>query len=239
MKLIKRHDRCGTGRGHRRSSWNRIESDGCEFAGRSMRRPLLAVIPMMMLVAATTFTVGCGGSSDGIEFLADAPSQTSTVTDFSKLKFSDRLGNPKPLAEWFDEDYLVIVITRGYDNAICLYCASQTSKWAQRYGELAAYNADLAVVFPTVDSVGEVRIEDMEAKIRGGDVPNASIPYPILVDFDLNSVDELGLRAELSKPATYIINRDGEVVYAYVGKSIADRPGVDAVLDQLRRLSRS
>ena len=63
------------------------------------------------------------------------------------------------------------------------------------------------------------------------------IPYPILLDINLSSVDQLGIRSDLAKPSTYIIDREGRVRFAYVGESIADRPTVDSILKQLSKLS--
>ena len=77
---------------------------------------------------------------------------------------------------------------------------------------------------------------ELNKRIRGGEIPNESIPYPVLLDINLTGVDQLGIRAELAKPSTYIIDREGRVRFAYVGESIADRPTVDSVLKQLAQL---
>lgn len=183
------------------------------------------------------FATGCELSTERNPVaLDDTQSNPTGITDLSKLRFTTADGDELAITDLFDTDYLVLVITRGFKGSICLFCSTQTSKWARRYNELAAHNADLAVVFPTLDPAGSVRVDELEKAILGGSIPNDDIPYPILVDFDLASTKELGLRAELAKPATYIINRDGSVVYAYVGRSLADRPTVDAVIAQLERL---
>ena len=54
---------------------------------------------------------------------------------------------------------------------------------------------------------------------------------------DLTAVDALGIRADLSKPATYILDKQGEVRFAYVGRDLADRPSVKALLDQLDQIN--
>lgn len=60
--------------------------------------------------------------------------------------------------------------------------------------------------------------------------------FPVVLDVELKAVDRLGIRKDLSKPATYIIDRDGRVRFAYVGANIADRPGVDAIVAQLDQI---
>ena len=72
------------------------------------------------------------------------------------------------------------------------------------------------------------------AKAREADNPS---PVPLLLDKDLVAVDILGIRGDLAKPATYILDRKGNVVYAYVGESTTDRPSVKALLSQLDKLN--
>lgn len=190
-------------------------------------------------IAAICFSLlsGCGSEvDDGIRFLEEAPSQAASISDFSSLQFTDASGQTAKITDLFETDYLVLVITRGFNGSICLYCSSQTSKWARRYSELASTNADLAVVFPTIDTEETVHVDDLKTKILDGPITNDSVPFPILLDFDLASIKQLGLQAELAKPSTYIIDRQGKVLYAYVGQSMADRPSVDSVLNQLKRL---
>ena len=189
---------------------------------------LLAVVPLY----------GCGRQpDDGIRFSEVSESQPIAIEDFSDLRFTDTEGNEVALADMMSRDYLVLVITRGWYGGVCVYCASQSSRWARRFDELEPYDAQLAIVFPT-ESVEEAdKVEELTKRIKGGQIPNDRIPYPILLDINLKTVDQLGIRSELAKPSTYIIDREGRVRFAYVGKSIADRPTVDSVLAQLSRLS--
>jgi peroxiredoxin len=56
-----------------------------------------------------------------------------------------------------------------------------------------------------------------------------------LLDRDCTACDRLGIRADLAKPSTYVLDTKGNVTYAYVGETSTDRPSVKAVLDQLDR----
>ena len=42
---------------------------------------------------------------------------------------------------------------------------------------------------------------------------------------------------DLAKPATYIVDKQGQVRFAYVGANIADRPSVHFMLDQLAAIN--
>lgn len=163
-------------------------------------------------------------------------SQPITIENFSELRFSDKDGNEVQLADIMTRDYLVLVITRGWYGGVCFYCASQTSRWARRFDELDPYDAQLVVIFPTETEEEAPKLEELTKRIKGGEIPNDDVPYPILLDINLTSVDQLGIRSELAKPSTYIIDREGRVRFAYVGESIADRPTVDSVLNQLDSL---
>ena len=192
---------------------------------------------LFLVICIVIGIVGCNGMpDDGIQFMQVTESQPITIDDFSDLVFTDPEGNEVKLADLMTEAYLVLVITRGWYGGVCFYCASQTSRWARRFEELEPYNAQLAVIFPTESAEEAVKIDELEKRIIKGKIPNEEIPYPILLDINLSSVDQLGIRSDLAKPSTYIIDREGRVRFAYVGESIADRPTVDSILKQLSKL---
>ena len=202
------------------------------------RFSLLILLTLCLLtLCLLTLCIGCGRMpDDGVQFAQVSQSQPITIEDFSDLRFSDKDGKEVELSELMTREYLVLIVTRGWYGGVCFYCASQTSRWARRYDELEPYGAQLAVIFPTESDEEAVKVDELDKRIKGGEIPNESVPYPILLDINLTSVDQLGIRAELAKPSTYIIDRQGRVLFAYVGESIADRPTVDSVLKQLAQL---
>lgn len=192
------------------------------------------LISGLLLMAAI---IGCDRMpDDGVRFSEVTQSQPITIDDFSELTFTDASGNDIKLAEVMSREYLVLVVTRGWYGGVCFYCASQTSRWARRFDELEPYDAQLAVIFPTETEGDAEKLDELNKRIKGGEIPNETVPYPVLLDINLKGVDKLGIRAELAKPATYIIDKSGRVRFAYVGESIADRPTVDSVLNQLSQL---
>ena len=60
-------------------------------------------------------------------------------------------------------------------------------------------------------------------------------PAPMLIGLDVSLllVRSLGIEANLAKPTSLIIDRNGIVRYAYVGASMADRPSVEDLLKAL------
>ncbi|MDB4339164.1 hypothetical protein OAA19_03535, partial [Rubripirellula sp.] len=132
----------------------------------------MATVRFSVVLIFLLGVVGCDDMpDDGIQFMKVAESQQITIDDFSTLVFTDPEGNDVKLADIMTEDYLVLVITRGWYGGVCVYCASQTSRWARRFDELEPYNAQLAVIFPTESSDEAVKIEDLENRIKKGDIP--------------------------------------------------------------------
>ena len=201
------------------------------------------------------FLSGCGGGTPVVPVVAfDAyggidPRQiqfkdvvtTNAATDASiaDLTFTDINGEAYSLADFRDKKHVVLVITRGFAGSICLYCATQTSRLLTNYKKFETRDAEVVVVFPveTTDDSRQHRALAVTAKNQL-DTPPEKIPFPIVLDVELKAVDQLGIRKDLSKPATYIIDKQGQVRFAYVGESLADRPSVKALLDQLDSLNK-
>ena len=66
------------------------------------------------------------------------------------------------------------------------------------------------------------------------------IPFPILYDSSTEVSRSYGvynlLGDGLATPATFVIDRQGNVRYGYIGGHKADRPSTEEVIDQLERL---
>ena len=55
----------------------------------------------------------------------------------------------------------------------------------------------------------------------------------MLLDKECQACDRLGIRDDLAKPSTYVLDTHGNLVYAYVGETSTDRPSVKAILAQV------
>ena len=60
--------------------------------------------------------------------------------------------------------------------------------------------------------------------------------FQLLLDQECTACGQLGIRDDLAKPSTYILDTHGNVVYAYVGATSTDRPSIRAILAQLDRI---
>ncbi len=169
-----------------------------------------------------------------IRFAKEAPANAPTGETVKPATFVDRTGARVALEDYRGKKNLVVIFTRGFPGYICPLCTSYTAQVADRYPEIAAAGAEVLVVFPgspdKVDDFLRAAREILEMEGEG------ALPFPVLLDVELRNVDLFGIRGDLSKPATYVIDREGSVRYAFVGEQPHERPDVDVILRELQRI---
>ena len=93
------------------------------------------------------------------------------------------------------------------------------------------------LVYPITKPDESQRLDEfLKATFRQTASGVSSLPFPVVLDIGLKAVDALGIRKDLAKPATYILDKTGQVRYAYVGATLSDRPSIKAILKQLDTL---
>lgn len=169
--------------------------------------------------------------TDEITFLDEASSNASLETGLTGISFTESTGEERKIGELAPGKTLVVVVTRGNTVPICPYCSTQTARLISNYEAFKELGAEVAVVYPIETGDDSARLtsflDDVKTKL---DDANNPVPFPVLLDVELKGVDLLGIRKDLSKPATYIVDSEGVVRYAYVGEHIADRPSIPALL---------
>lgn len=202
-----------------------------------------AAVAAVLLGAA-----GCGGQygqdKPGVAyppgvtaFTDDArANRTVTATNFP-LSFVDSTGAAVDLAQYRGKSNVVLVVLRGVPRALggafCEYCLAQCGGLAKQKAEFEARDAVVLLVFPgPADRVAEF----LEA-VRNNAGRPPTYPYQLLIDTDLSVTDRLAIRDDLAKPSTFIVDKKGAVVYAYVGETRVDRPTVKAVLRELDQVN--
>jgi peroxiredoxin len=179
----------------------------------------------------SVFPRGPGYGTDAA-FKDDAQTNADVAPDQLRLTFVDREGKPVALDEFRGQKHVVLCVMRGYPGFVCPNCAAQTSRLIVHHAEFVRRGAEVLVVYP---GPREALAEFVErTRPLAG---HAAVPFRLLLDPDFAAVDRLGIRADLAKPSTYILDKEGRVRFAYVGSSTADRPTVKAMLDQLDRVN--
>ena len=172
--------------------------------------------------------------SDSINFLDDLTSNQSPGEDLRSFTFVDVDGKSSTPEELAPGKRIVLVVTRGNTDPICPYCTTQTSRLIANYDQFKSRGAEVMVVYPIEHQDDAQRLDAFLERSRGmlAD-PAREVPFPILLDVELKAVDKLGIRQDLSKPATYILDADGSVRFAYVGARLNDRPSIAAMIKEL------
>lgn len=193
---------------------------------------LLAVGLAALFVGVLVQTVGrdylFGGVSEFGTLNSDyTRSNVSTKHTKLPLKFTDSEGRS------FDLDKLkgkpvVLTIMRGFNGFVCPQCSGQTSRLITNAGEFDRRGAAVVIVYPGPKDAIELYIK--QSRLEAKDKP---FPFPILLDTEGQVTEQLGIKADLARPSTYVLDRNGKIVYAYVGSSTADRPPIKTMLEQL------
>lgn len=173
--------------------------------------------------------------SEGREspFWDDVETNTELPADIDELTFADTQGNQVQLKDYFGKKNVVLVITRGFSGQLCPFCRTQSSRLVANYEEFAKRDAEILLVYPG----GSDHLEEFVEAAKVSEKKEVDqIPFPILLDSDLKAVNYLEIAADLAFPSTYILDKEGNVRFAYVGEEINDRPSVKAMLDQLDQL---
>jgi peroxiredoxin len=177
--------------------------------------------------------------------------QNATADDLLDLPLTDAAGETVSLRERVGNKHLVIVFTRGSlasvssrnkgptpENfpRVCAYCSSQVSGISGRLADFTAAEAEVFIVFP----VAKPDETKDAAELLQAAAISAPAPFPVLYDLNLKAVDKLSLRAHLARPASFIVDKNGELRFAYVAaQGNADRPSAAELLRHLALINTS
>jgi peroxiredoxin len=62
------------------------------------------------------------------------------------------------------------------------------------------------------------------------------LTYPILSDIFKNHIKQYGVlhpQEGIARPSMFVVNKEGRIVWSYVGQDASDRPPINIVLQQL------
>lgn len=180
-------------------------------------------------------TAEAGGDYGAPPLKDDAQANARVAPGGFPLSFVDCNGNAVDLTRYRGKSKVVLVVLRGlpreFGGEFCPSCLAQVGSLTANRAEFARRGAEVLTLFPgPTDRLGEFF---KRVKLQTPGEPEAA--FPVLVDREGEAVERLGIRDDLAKPSTYVLDTKGDVVYAYVGRTSTDRPSVSAILAQLDR----
>jgi peroxiredoxin len=207
----------------------------------------LSVVALFGLLAAAA---GCGSSKPpgytygpaDLNYVAsqfhENDSNRTVSGEQMPLKFVDIEGKSVDLASYRGKSNVVLVVVKGMPQSpggvFCPGCLAQVNSLTANHPEFKKRDGEILMVFPgPTDKLPEFLAT---AKVDGAG-GNPRVPFSLLLDRDLKAVDSLGIRGDLAKPSTYILDKRGNAVFAFVGETTTDRPSVKALLAQLDKLN--
>jgi peroxiredoxin len=207
--------------------------------------------PIVGLCVGLGALVGCGappelGAPSGgpdlqqvaSRFHADPQPNRNTTGDQVPLKFMDTAGQEVDLASFRGRSNVVLVVVKGLPKfpggKFCPGCLAQVNSLTANDEAFKARGATILVVFPGPKDALPQFLAD--AKVDGT-AGNPKVPFALLLDTDLSAVKALGIVGDLARPSTYVLDKKGNVVFAFVGETTTDRPSVQALLTQLDKLN--
>jgi peroxiredoxin len=164
---------------------------------------------------------------DKIVFSDADTSNSEMEVRLSELDLVDTNLNAVRLSEIQGDRNLLLVILRG--APLCPFCTAQTSRLKNNYEQFVELGCEVAVVFPGT-------IEDLEQLLERAIEEGQSLPFPMLVDTELNTIRKLDIAGDKALPSTFIIDSNGKTQFAYVGARTSDRPSIKSLIRTLERL---
>lgn len=154
------------------------------------------------------------------------------------LQFVDDEGKAVDIASFRGKSNVVLVVVKGMPPSpggiFCPGCLAQVNALTANYDEFKKRDAEILVVFPGAKDTLPQFLRD--GKVDGKD-GNPKVPFPLLLDTDSKAVTALGIDGQLAKPSTYILDKQGNAVFAFVGETTTDRPSVASLLSRLNKLN--
>ncbi|MCE9548699.1 MAG: peroxiredoxin family protein [Planctomycetia bacterium] len=197
---------------------------------------------LSLLLLAPIFLAGCESKSpygaaaenpQEIKFKDDAKTNKQVPDKVDELTFVDTAGAKVRLSDFRGKKNVLLVITRGFTRPLCPFCRAQTSRLVSNYAKFKELNTEVLLVYPGQKGQLEEFLNSVDTVDKG---QIAKVPFRILLDDGLEAVQFFGIKANRAFPSTYIFDKQGQPRFAYVGSGDADRPSIQAMLDQLKLL---
>ena len=192
------------------------------LAGFGNRSPRLRAVRCLLTIAFVV--AGCGLAA------AQTPPVGAKAPDFI---LQTPAGNSVDFARERARGTTVLVLLRGFPGYQCPYCVKQVHDFVEHGADFAAIRVNVVLVYPGPPADLDQHAKEFLAK-------QADLPANIklLVDPDYKMTNLYGLRwdepHETAYPSTFILDRNGKIIFEKISHSHGDRTSADDILSQLK-----
>jgi len=161
---------------------------------------------------------------------AETPAVGNTAPDFT---LNTPTGTPVQLSKGLHQAQTVLIVLRGYPGYQCPFCQKQLHDYIEHAAEFAAKKATVLLVYPGPPA-------DLDQKAKEALAKQANLPSNItlVIDPDYKVTNLYGLRwdapHETAYPSTFVLDRNGKIVFEKISHGHGDRTTAQDVLAQLR-----
>jgi len=189
-------------------------------------KPAARVIRSLAITILTTFvSVVLSGATGS----AETPKVGDKAPAFS---LSTPSGTSIQLANQQSKGPVVLVILRGFPGYQCPYCQKQVHDFVEHASEFAAKNLSVLLVYPGPPADLDQHAKEFLAKQSG--LPSNIV---LVVDPEYKVTNLYGLRwdapHETAYPSTFILDKEGEILFEKISHSHGDRVSAQEVLDRV------
>lgn len=144
------------------------------------------------------------------------------------------MGKELSLSSITEDNPVVLVVLRGWPGYQCPICTRQVGELISAADEFKKYNVAVLMVYPGPSEQLTEHAKDFKEDF---DFPPN---YHFAVDPDYSMVNLYGLRwdanRETAYPSTFVINKDGKIVFSKISDSHGGRVNVEEVIEILEKL---
>ncbi len=167
--------------------------------------------------------------SVALPVFAETPAVGDKAPDFS---LSSPTGATVQMSKQQQGNALVLVILRGFPGYQCPYCQKQAHDFVEHAADFAAKKTSVLLVYP-----GPPASLDQHAKEFLASQPKLPPNVVLVIDPDYKVTNLYGLRwdapQETAYPSTFILGKDGNILFEKISHSHGDRLSAQDALDHL------
>ena len=213
---------------------------------KTLLSPSKLTRPLLFAVTATALFAGCTPAPAQDEapdaMTADAPAPDAAVPDTAPVtpavgdtapdfELTSLSGEQITLADTLQKGPVVLVMLRGYPGYQCPFCTAQVGGMINKAKALADKGANVLLVYPGPAN----GLKDHASEfVQGKDIP---ANFDLLLDPDYTFTNLYNLRwegkNETSYPSTFVLDKDGKVLFAKVSHEHGDRAKIADVIAAL------